>query len=73
MCGISCVYAPRLGAPANSLQASPLPGDVVLALQRLADMYQQDNVVLDDITGKMVRAFNDHASATRPLAGRCAT
>ena len=56
-CGIRCVYAPRLGAPANSMQASPLPADVVLALQRLADMYQQDNVVLDDITGKMVRSM----------------
>ena len=56
-CGIRCVYAPRLGAPAKSMQASPLPADVVLALQRLADMYQQDNVVLDDITGKMVRSM----------------
>ena len=56
-CGICCVYAPRLGAPANSMQASPLPADVVLALQRLVDMYQQDNVALGDITGQMVRSM----------------
>ena len=56
-CGIRCVYAPRLGAPANSMQASPLPADVVLALQRLVDMYQQDNVALGDITGQMVRSM----------------
>ena len=56
-CGIRCSYAPRIGSPANSTEASPMPADVLSALKRLENMHIDDEVEYKQITGKMVRSL----------------